>query len=105
MKVIPLKAIPNQRLSVNLEGVNWTLTIKAGRHATYLDIERESEVIAVGMRAVANTPIIPYRYLTDGTNLAFITENDDLPWYESFDRTQSLIIWSDDGLTTNTGGD
>ncbi|UPK82542.1 hypothetical protein LW139_07590 [Proteus vulgaris] len=105
MKVIPLKAIPNQRLSVNLEGVNWTLTIKAGRNAMYIDIERENVVIAIGMRAVANTPIIPYRYLANGTNLAFITENDDLPWYESFDRTQSLIIWSDDGLTTNTSGD
>lgn len=106
MQIIPLQAIPNQRFSVEIGGVDWTFTLKVANQTMFCDIERDGEVLITGIRLVANTPIIPYRYLNQGINLIFLTENDALPWYEEFTKTQSLMYWSDDdGSSANKGGD
>ena len=102
MQEIPLQAIPNQRFSVAIAGVNWQLTLKVANQTMFCDIEREGEILITGMRLVANTPIIPYRYLNQGINVMFLTEHDALPWYEEFTKTQSLVYWSEeDGSSTN----
>ncbi len=39
MQEIPLQAIPNQRFSVAIAGVNWQLTLKVANQTMFCDIE------------------------------------------------------------------
>ena len=96
MKIIPLNAAPNQRLRVTLDGREWELTIKAARRVMCCDIRCDDRVIVQGMRIVPGQPLIPYRHLTHGGNFAPLTEGDELPWWELFEKTQTLIYWGSD---------
>nr|WP_237386287.1 hypothetical protein [Xenorhabdus sp. Sc-CR9] len=96
MREIPLRAIPNQRLAVTLDGVNWVITLKAARHTMLCDIQRDEVSLIQGARLVANASLIPYAYLSPAGNFALLTENHELPWWEKFESTQTLIYWSDD---------
>ncbi len=40
-EIPPLQAIPNQRFSVAIAGVNWQLTLKVANQTMFCDIERE----------------------------------------------------------------
>ncbi|MDE9447073.1 hypothetical protein KKJ04_16065 [Xenorhabdus bovienii] len=96
MREIPLRAIPNQRLAVTLDSVNWVITLKAARHTMVCDIQRDEVTVIQGSRLVANARLIPYAYLSPAGNFALLTEDHILPWWEKFESTQTLIYWSDD---------
>ncbi|MBC8954133.1 hypothetical protein [Xenorhabdus sp. PB62.4] len=105
MREIPLRAIPNQRLAVTLDEANWVITIKAARTMMVCDIQRDDVIVVQGSRLIPNTPLIPYAYLSTG-NFALLTENHELPWWEKFESTQTLIYWShDDRSATHPAGD
>lgn len=80
---------PNQTFPVILEGARYDLTIKDCDGFMIMDVVRDDVVILQGQRLLANTPIIPYNYLTKG-NLVIITDNDDLPDWQQFGITQQL---------------
>ncbi|MDC9591184.1 hypothetical protein PSI23_18285 [Xenorhabdus sp. XENO-10] len=106
MREIPLRAIPNQRLAVTLDGVNWVLTIKAARSMMVCDIQRDEVMLIQGSRLVPDTRLIPYAYLSSAGNFALLTENHALPWWEKFESTQTLIYWNhDDRSATHPAGD
>jgi hypothetical protein len=106
MREIPLRAIPNQRLAVTLDDINWVITLKAARHMMLCDIQRDEVMVMQGSRLMPNAPLIPYAYLSHGSNFTLITEQDALPWWEQFESTQTLIYWSDDDRSaTNPAGD
>lgn len=96
MRTIDLKAIPNQRLTVTLDGVRWELTIKQARNMMMCDVMRDDVYLIRGTRIVANGPIIPYSHLSKNGNFAILTENDELPWWENFESNQILVYWSDE---------
>lgn len=96
MKIIPLNTVPNQRLRVTLGGHEWELTLKAARGVMCCDIRRDDVVIVQGIRMMPEQPLIPYRHLTSDGNFAVLTEGDTLPWWELFDKMQTLIYWGDD---------
>ncbi|CDL85464.1 phage baseplate plug family protein [Xenorhabdus szentirmaii] len=96
MREIPLRAIPNQQLAVTLDGVNWVITLKAARSMMISDIQRDRDTIVQGNRLVANASLIPYAYLSPAGNFALLTENHELPWWEKFESTQTLIYWRGD---------
>ncbi|MDC9614883.1 hypothetical protein PSI19_13635 [Xenorhabdus khoisanae] len=105
MREIPLRAIPNQRLAVTLGEANWVITIKAARTMMACDIQRDDVMVVQGSRLIPNTPLIPYAYLSTG-NFVLLTENHELPWWEKFESTQTLIYWSpDDRSATHPAGD
>jgi len=87
---VPIEAVANQEFTITLEGSRYNLSIKQAIECMEIDIVRDDIVIVTGMRPVAGTPVIPYRYLERG-NFLFLTENDDLPWWEKFGSTQSLL--------------
>lgn len=89
MLEISLIQHPNQTFPVILEGSRYDLTIKDGDGFLIMDVIRDDVVILQGQRLLANTPIIPYNYLTQG-NLVIITDNDDLPDWQQFGITQQL---------------
>lgn len=80
---------PNQTFPVILEGARYDLTIKDCDGFMIMDVVRDDITILQGQRLLANTPIIPYNYLTQG-NLVIITDNDDLPDWQQFGITQQF---------------
>lgn len=103
MYVIPLTAIPNQRLSSRLDGALFDLEIKAARDSMIISISRNAEPVVQGLRCMPSTPLIPYKYLevTDGSddsgatgNFIFITEGNAYPHYSRFGTTDVLYYLS-----------
>ncbi|WP_272524230.1 MULTISPECIES: phage baseplate plug family protein [unclassified Providencia] len=96
MQDIPLNAVPSQRLRVSLGGDEWELTIKVAQATMCCDVKRNDITLLQGLRIMPNQPLIPYRYLSGNSNFAFITENDELPWWERFGQSHSLVWWGED---------
>lgn len=96
MKEIPINTIPNQRLRVTLGGSEWELTIKVARGVMCCDIRRDDTVLIQSVRMMPGQPLIPYRYLSPGGNFALLTAGDELPWWEEFGKTQTLVWWGND---------
>lgn len=89
---IPIMATANQSFTfTDPAGVLWELTIKAARVIMCADIVRDGRTLVQGQRIVADTPIIPYKYLSTQGNFVILTQDDDLPWWESFGDTQQMV--------------
>jgi hypothetical protein len=91
MRDIPLSRVPNQQLNVTLSGQRWSLTLKVGQHVMFADVHRNDDVILLGQRLVAGTPLLPFGYLAGEGNFWFLTENDELPWWQRFGLDQLLV--------------
>ena len=91
MRDITLLAVPNQTFSATINGVLWELTIKAAVGTMIADVKRDGVELVLGQRIVAEYPILPYRYLSHQGNFAILTRDGQLPWWEEFGRSQSLI--------------
>jgi hypothetical protein len=90
---IPLEAVANQSLTITMYGSRYDISVKEAELVMELTISRDGELLISGARAVAGTPIIPYRYIDSGYFM-FNTELGELPWWESFGSTQSLVYLS-----------
>ena len=99
---INLQAVANQSLSIALDEQQYDLTIKETNGVMSVDFVRESITLQQGARAVAGTPLLPYRYQQNG-NFIFITLNGELPYYTKFGISQSLIYASPSELVTFRG--
>lgn len=93
MQSIPLQAIPNQSFSITLDRNQWNFTLKTTNDVIAVSLTKNNVTLIENLRAVANTLIIPYRYLEDG-NFLFLTKNFQLPDYTQFGVTQLLIYLS-----------
>lgn len=91
MRDITLLAVPNQTFSATINGVLWELSIKVARGTMLADVRRDGVDLVLGQRIVAEFPILPYRYLSHRGNFAILTRDGELPWWEEFGRSQSLI--------------
>lgn len=93
--VLPLESVPNQTFSTRQNGVRYVLTIKETAGTMGVTIERDGEVLVRNHRAVAGKGLIPYRYLEDESgNFAFVTLDDEIPYYEFFNTTQRLLYFT-----------
>lgn len=90
MRTIPIVATPNQSLSIRVDNIRLVLRIKEASGVMVADLERDGEIIISGTRVLAGEPIIPYRYLEDG-NFLLLTINDELPDWNAFGASQSLV--------------
>lgn len=100
MITIPISNIPNQSLSIALDGNNYTIRLHAcsdvlavGVGIMAVDIARNTTAIVTGTRAVHGFPLIPYRYLEDG-NFIITTNNDEYPNWRLFGINQFLVYAS-----------
>lgn len=103
---IPITNIPNQTLSINLDGNTYDLNIQAtgnngnlGTEIMAVDVIINNVAIVTGMRALPDFPIIPSRYLENG-NFLISTMDDEYPNWRQFGITQSLIYVSQTELET-----
>ena len=88
---IDLIQAPNQSFSITIGGALWELSIKVARGTMLADVKRDGVDLVVGQRIVAEFPLLPYRHLSHQGNFAILTRDGELPWWEEFGRSQSLI--------------
>lgn len=94
MQTITLQQVPNQRLSANLDGNRWDIVVKEADGIMFVDLAINDIPILTGQRVVAGTPAIPYEYLQGFGNFLFLTENDELPYWDQFGVSQQLAFVS-----------
>ena len=91
MVILPLAAIPNQKVSARLEGALFELTIKVVRNLMAITIAKDGETLVSGVRCVPGQPLIPFRYLAGATgNFYFFTANGEYPHFTRFGSTDML---------------
>jgi hypothetical protein len=101
MIIIPIQAIPNQSLTIQLEDLNFFIRLRScntnpqvlGTAIVSISIAINETVIIDNQRMVPGWPLIGYQYLENG-NFYILTENDDYPDYTQFGNTQYLIYAS-----------
>lgn len=95
MMIIPIQATPNQSLSVILDGNTWGIALKTVDFATVVSLTLNGDDVIDGARAAAGTLIIPAQYLEKSSgNFFFVTANQQIPFYNQFGLTQSLLYIS-----------
>lgn len=98
---IPIEAIPNQSLSIQLDKVRYGIRFRDIGGMMSADISIDNQLIIEGLRVVGGYPLIPYKYLEgDGGNFIFLTELGDLVYWDQFGITQSLLYFSVEELET-----
>ena len=88
MREISLQAVPNQRITVSLDGSVWDIELKSCPQFMTASIWRDGEPVILGQRIVEGGLLIPYRYLSVNGNF-FIDGNGQADWRE-FGRSQNL---------------
>lgn len=102
---IALTNTPNQAFSISIGVHFYDFTIQETSGCMSVTIVRDNLLIVSGSRAVAASPVIPYQYLEDDAgNFVFLTQNEELPYYDQFGITQSLVYVSNDELEVLRGG-
>lgn len=104
---IPLQSVPSQSLSIQLNNNSYDIVIRACNSGTAqimaVDITLNNEIVVIGQRIVAGTPVIPYRELTEyAGNFFLLTENGDLPDYNEFQVSQYLVFGTQEELDAST---
>lgn len=98
MRIIPLQAIANQSLSLQLDGINFDLRIHDCGNIMAVDVIVNNTPLLSGVRAVHGFPIIPTRYQEIGVgNFTFINTldtDDEYPYWTRFNTDQTLIYTS-----------
>lgn len=96
-QIIPLEAIPNQQVSVVLDGHRFEVTLKEAGGMMVATIVRDGATIISSVRAVAGGPLLPYRYLEgDAGNFIFTTASMDgtFPYWTDFNSGTQLVYTS-----------
>jgi tRNA(Ile2) C34 agmatinyltransferase TiaS len=91
MQQISLAPIPNQSFNIVLDSDNYIMTFKSMINFMTVDINRNGVDVVLGMRCVAGSPLIPYRYLEQG-NFIITTANEEEPFYTNFGVNQFLFF-------------
>lgn len=91
MRNIPIDPVPNQELSVNIDGNRWVIRLKVARVSMCADIILNDEPLMLGQRIAVGTPIIPYEYLALQGNFLLLVDDELLPDWRLFGSTQQLV--------------
>lgn len=92
MQTVDLQPIPNQQLTVVLDGVLYDLTLRLTNGCMSVDVVRAGEPVVSGQRIAAGTPFLPYVALEGAFgNFIMLTQDGDLPSYDQFGLTQTLV--------------
>lgn len=96
---IPLSAVPNQQITVNVGDNRWTLRIKEARGSIIADVSLNDSPMLYGQRFAVGTPLIPYRHLQGNGNFLLLVDNEDLPDWQQFGVTQQLVYVAPSEIT------
>lgn len=91
---IPLRAVPAQEFTVQVDEQRFTLRFIDAVSCVAVDLTVNGEIVLLGQRVVAGTPVIPYAYLETG-NFLILTEREMLPDWREFGVSQTLLYMTD----------
>lgn len=103
-QIIPLTAVPNQSLTVLLDGVRYELTVKEAAGMMAVTITRDTVRLIDSVRAVAGTPVLPYWYLQDGGGNFIFTcaDTDVIPYWPDFGVSTQLVYMTPEDIADAT---
>ena len=91
MRLIPIEAVPNQELTLNIDGNRWLLRLKVAKSSMIADVYRNDSALLIGQRIAVGTPMIPHQYLQSAGNFILLVDNEELPDWKQFGVTQQLL--------------
>lgn len=91
MREIMLQAVPNQRIDVSVGGVAWRIEVKSVTVGMAASIWADNELLISGTRVLANSLIIPYKYLAIHGNFIIDSGGNPIDW-KLFGRSQALYF-------------
>jgi hypothetical protein len=95
MQVIALQAISKQNFSAVLDDILFEMDLIETAGCMSCNITRAGTVVVSGARCVAGQLLINYESLEAGDgNFMFLTNAGDLPFYDQFTTTQTLLFAS-----------
>ena len=110
---IPLQPLPNQSLSIQLDNINYDISLKScgfvienpdySKNIMAVTISINNVLTVSGIRAVNGFPLIPSKYLSLA-NFTIITDNDEYPNYLRFGIDQFLIYASAEEMAQIAAG-
>lgn len=92
---VNIQAVPNQSLSILLDGAQYSIAIREANGIMSATVIRDSIVLIDNVRLVSGTPVLPYDYLESG-NFVLTTEAFALPEFSQFGVTQFLLYLTAD---------
>lgn len=101
--VITLQAVPNQSLTIVLDGFVYDMEFKVVSDVMAVTIKRDNVNLISGSRFVAGSPLIPYQYLEQG-NFIFVSEGSEIPFFTEFGVTQTLLYYTQSELEAIRSG-
>lgn len=90
---VPIQAIPAQQFQITLDNNVFDITLKEADGIMAMSVQINGVDTIDNLICAAAAPIIPARYLETG-NFMFLTANAQLPYYEQFGVTQSLVYFT-----------
>lgn len=87
---IGIAALPNQSLTVQLDGRLYSITLREANGAMAVSISRDGVRLVSNTRITAGTPLLPYRYQEAG-NFLMTIDGEAIPYYDQFGVTQFLV--------------
>lgn len=93
MQQIPINAIPNQELALQLDDVLFDIFLRYTQGVMSMTILINNILTIENLRVVAGQKVIPSLYEESG-NFIFITQNFELPDYTKFGVSQILVYAS-----------
>lgn len=95
---IDVQQLPNQEFEKTIDEKRYTIKLRTFHGLTLADISIGETVLCRSVRVCPNTPIIPYKHLTQGGNFVFYSIEGSYPHYTQFGITQQLCWVTDEEL-------
>lgn len=91
MREIMLQSVPNQRLDVPVGGVAWRIDIESVTGGMAATVWADNELLISGTRVLANSLILPFKYLAIHGNFIIDSGGNPIDWRQ-FGRSQALYF-------------
>lgn len=104
MTQITLAQVEDQTVHIVLGKVIYFVRLWAFREMMYADISHGGERIVSSLRILPNTWIIPFKYMADGGNFRFETnqaDKNEYPFYTGFNTKFKLCTYTNNEMVQN----
>lgn len=99
---VGIATIPNQSLSIQLDGRFYEIELREANGVMAATITRDGVTLISNTRVMAGGPLLPYRYQESG-NFIMTTDGEAIPYWDQFNVTQFLVYLSADELAAYRG--